>query len=136
MSVLTFDLACQWLDQAMAKAIQDFKRPVCVSVCDAQGLMLAFGRMDAAPVRSVAIAQGKAYSAARMGVTTQALLDRLHRENIQIGYFCDPQLTALPGGSPLKDKSGALCGAIGVSGLSSAEDQQVTDFIAAQFAKA
>jgi uncharacterized protein GlcG (DUF336 family) len=40
----------------------------------------------------------------------------------------------LPGGTPLKDKDGALHGAIGVSGLTSAEDQQVTDYVAAQFA--
>jgi glc operon protein GlcG len=118
----------------MAHATQNFKKPVCVSVCDATGLLLAFVRMDGAPVRSVAIAQGKAYSAARMGVTTQAVLERLHRENIEIGYFCDPLLTALPGGSPLKDKGGVLRGAIGVSGLTSAEDQQVTDHVAGLFA--
>jgi uncharacterized protein GlcG (DUF336 family) len=118
----------------MARAAQEFKRPICVTVCDATGLLVAFVRMEGSPVRSVAISQGKAYSAARMGVTTQAVLERLHREGIQIGYFCDPALTALPGGSPLKDKDGTLRGAIGVSGLTSAEDQQVTDFVAAQFA--
>lgn len=134
MPALTLDLARQLLDQAMARATQEFKRPICVSVCDASGLLLAFARMDGAPVRSVAIAQGKGYSAARMGVSTQAVLERLHRENIEIGYFCDPQLTALPGGTPLKDKDGTLRGAIGVSGLTSAEDQQVTDFVAAAFA--
>lgn len=134
MSALTLETARQLIDQAVAHAMKQFKNPVCVSVCDATGLLLAFVRMEGAPVRSVAISQGKAYSAARMGVTTQAVLERLHREGIQIGYFCDPQLTALPGGSPLKDKVGTLCGAIGVSGLTSAEDQQVTDAIAAQFA--
>lgn len=134
MSNLTLGLARDLIDQAMAYATQHFKKPVCVSVCDASGLLLAFVRMEGAPVRSVAISQGKAYSAARMGVTTQAVLERLHREGLQIGHFCDPQLTALPGGSPLKDRDGALRGAIGVSGLTSAEDQQVTDHIAAQFA--
>lgn len=134
MPALTLDLARQLLDQAMARASQEFKRPICVSVCDASGLLVAFARMEGSPVRSVAIAQGKAYSAARMGVTTQAVLERLHREGIQIGYFCDPQITALPGGSPLKDKDGTLRGAVGVSGLTSAEDQQVTDFVAAAFA--
>lgn len=134
MPALTLDLARQLLDQAMARATQEFKRPICVSVCDASGLLLAFARMEGSPVRSVAIAQGKAYSAARMGVTTQAVLERLHREGIQIGYFCDPQITALPGGSPLKDKDGTLRGAVGVSGLTSAEDQQVTDYVAAAFA--
>lgn len=134
MPALTLDLARTLTDQAMARAAQEFKRPICVTVCDATGLLVAFVRMEGSPVRSVAISQGKAYSAARMGVTTQAVLERLHREGIQIGYFCDPALTALPGGSPLKDKDGTLRGAIGVSGLTSAEDQQVTDFVAAQFA--
>ena len=134
MSALTLALARQLLDQAMARATQEFKRPICVSVCDASGLLVAFARMEGAPLRSVAISQGKGYSAARLGVTTQAMLERLHREGIQIGYFCDPELTALPGGSPLKDKDGTLRGAIGVSGLTSTEDQQVTDFVAAQFA--
>jgi uncharacterized protein GlcG (DUF336 family) len=134
MSNLTLAAARDLIDQALAHATQNFRKPVCVSVCDATGLLLAFVRMEGAPVRSVAIAQGKAYSAARMGVTTQAVLERLHRENIEIGYFCDPLLTALPGGSPLKDREGVLRGAIGVSGLTSAEDQQVTDFIAARYA--
>jgi glc operon protein GlcG len=134
MTTLHLDLARQLLDQAMAKAGQDFKKPICVSVCDAQGFLLAFARMPGAPVRSVQISQGKAYSAARLGVTTQAVLARLKNEGIEIGYFCDPLLTALPGGAPLKDQAGNLHGAIGVSGLSSAEDQQVTDFVAAQFA--
>lgn len=134
MTVLTLELARQLIAQAQARALQDFKRPICVAVCDASGLLLAFERMDGAPLRSVAISQGKAYSAARMGVSTQAVLERLHREQIEIGYFCDPQLTALPGGSPLKDQDGTLRGAIGVSGLTSAEDQQVTDFVAAKFA--
>lgn len=133
MSALTLDRARQLLDQAMARATQEFKRPICVSVCDPTGLLVAFARMEGSPVRSVAISQGKAYSAARMGITTEAVLARLHKEGIQIGYFCDPQLTALPGGSPLKDQGGLLCGAIGVSGLTSAEDQQVTDFVAAAF---
>lgn len=134
MSHLTLATARDLIDQAMVHATQNFKKPICVSVCDASGLLLAFVRMEGAPVRSVAISQGKGYSAARMGVTTQAVLERLHRENIEIGYFCDPLLTALPGGSPLKDKDGVLRGAIGVSGLTSAEDQQVTDFVAAKFA--
>jgi len=134
MPALTLELASQLLAQAQDHAQQDFKRPICVAVCDAQGLLVAFARMEGAPLRSIAISQGKAYTAARMGVTTQAVLARLKNEGIEIGYFCDPQLTALPGGSPLKDQAGVLCGAIGVSGLASAEDQQVTDHLAARFA--
>jgi uncharacterized protein GlcG (DUF336 family) len=122
------------VERAMAQAAKDHGKPICVAVCDERGLLLAFARMDGAPARSVQIAQGKAYSAARMGATTQAVLERLHREQIQIGYFCDPLLTALPGGSPLKGAEGRLVGGIGVSGLTSEQDQAITDATAAALA--
>ncbi|HEY6134050.1 MAG TPA: heme-binding protein [Rubrivivax sp.] len=128
---LTLERAQALAQSAMAKATQDHGRPICVAVCDDRGLLLAFARMAGAPVRGVRIAQGKAYSSARMGTTTEALLARLHREQIEVGYFCDPELTALPGGSPLKDATGRLIGAIGISGLTSAEDQSITDAMAA-----
>jgi len=134
MSDLTLARARQLIDLAIARTTETYGRPICVAVVDERGLLLAFSRMDGSPVRSVQISQGKAYSAARMGVTTEAVLARLHREQIEIGYFCDPQLTALPGGSPLKDANGVLRGAIGVSGLTSAEDQAITDHVAAAFA--
>lgn len=130
MAGLTLDIAGQLLDRAMAKAKQEFARPICVAICDPQGFLVTFARMQGAPVRSIQISQGKAYSAARMGVSTQAILERLKREGIEIGYFCDPLLTALPGGSVLKDAAGTVIGAVGVSGLTSAEDQLVTDSIA------
>lgn len=128
---LTLAQAQALVHRAIAKATTDYSRPICVAICDNRGLLLAFGRMDTAPARSVRISQGKAYTAARMGVTTEAFLARLHREQIEVGYFCDPDMTALPGGSPLKDSSGRLLGAAGVSGLASAEDQAITDSLAA-----
>lgn len=133
MSTVTHEAARLLLDRAMEKAKQDFGRPICAAVCDAQGFLIAFARMEGAPVRSVAISQGKAYSAARMGASTEAFLARIRREQIDISYFCDPKLTALPGGSVLKDADGNTAGAIGVSGLTSAEDQQITDHVAGQF---
>lgn len=134
MSDLSLEQAQSIVTQAMAKATQDHAgRPICVAVCDERGLLLAFARMDGAPARSVRISQGKAYSAARMGVTTQAVLERLQREKIEIGYFCDPDITALPGGTPLKNDAGRLVGSVGVSGLTSAEDQALTDAMAVAF---
>ncbi len=130
MSTLTLDIARRLMERAIGQARQAFGRPVCVAVCDPQGFLIGFSRAEGAPVRSIAISQGKAYSAARMGVNTEAFLARIQKENIDVGYFCDPRLTALPGGSVLKDGRGTVLGAIGVSGLTSAEDQQVTDRLA------
>ena len=132
MPALSLSLSRQCLDTAMTKATKEFGRPICVAVCDAQGFLVAFARMEASPVRSIQISQGKAYTAARMGVSTDAVLARLKKEGIEIGYFCDPLLTALAGGSPLKNSAGVLIGGIGVSGLTSAEDHIITEFIAEQ----
>jgi len=130
MSSLPLESARLLIDRAMAEAKQDFERPVCVAVCDPLGFLIAFSRMQGAPVRSIQISQGKAYTAVRMGVSTEAFLARIQKEAIEIGYFCDPQLTALPGGSVLRDGTGRVVGGIGVSGLTSAEDQVITDRMA------
>jgi uncharacterized protein GlcG (DUF336 family) len=116
---------------AVEQARSEFKRPVCVAVCDRFGLLLSFTRMPGTPVRSIAIAQGKAYTAARMGMDTDAFLERLHRENLQPGYFCDPLLTGLPGGSVLKNAAGEVIGAAGISGLTVQEDQAIANTMAA-----
>ena len=41
--------------KAIEMAAEKFKRPICVAVCDTYGFLLAFGRMDGAPVRSIDI---------------------------------------------------------------------------------
>ncbi len=130
MEALTLSQATNCIRIAMEKAAASYSRPICVAVCDAAGFLIAFQRMDGAPLRSIAIAQGKAYSASRMQVSTDALLARLERENIPVSYFCDDKITALPGGSVLKDADGAIIGAAGISGLTSAEDQEIADYLA------
>lgn len=127
---ISFQTAQKLLLKAIEKAKSDFERPICVSICDQYGFLLAFARMEGAPVRSIQISQGKAYSAARLGVNTDAFLERLYRENIEASYFCDEKLTALPGGCVLKDGEGNIIGGVGVSGLAAHEDQIISNMIA------
>lgn len=136
MKSIDLKLANTLVAAAFEKAAADFGRPICVSVCDAQGFLLAFGRGDGAPVRSIAIAQGKGYSAARLGVNTDAFLERLHREQIQASHFCDPGITALPGGVVLKNAEGQVLGGVGISGLASHEDLAIATALGAIVAKA
>src|SRR5476649_1200417 len=112
--MMTLQIAEGLVAQAIEMASAQYKRPICVAVVDEYGFLVAFGRMDGAPVRSIAISEGKAYTAARMGVHTEAFLERLHRENIPAIYFCDDKLTALPGGCVLKDTAGKTIGASGI----------------------
>ncbi len=134
MNSISLEQAQACLNAAVTKANKEFKRPICVSVCDSYGYQVAFFRMDKAPIRSIAISQQKAHTATRMGMSTDAFLDRLKTDNIDIRYFCDPLMTALPGGNLLISKSGEVLGAIGVSGLKPVEDQVITEMVAGQFA--
>jgi glc operon protein GlcG len=111
------------LARAVDRVRQQFGKPVCISVCDCHGFLVGFFRMDDAPMRSIQLAHQKAYTSTRMGVTTEEFLARLRREEI-------PMLTALPGGAVLSDTQGDVIGAIGVSGLTPAEDQAVADELA------
>ena len=128
--MINSQLAQEMVAKAIEMAVDKYKRPICVAVCDNYGFLIAFARMDGAPVRSIEISQGKAYTAARMGVNTDAFLARLHRENIMASYFCDSKLTGLAGGSVFKDAGGNIVGSGGVSGLTSAEDQEIADVMA------
>ncbi len=127
---ISLQMAQNLISKAIAKATTEFKRPICVAVCDKYGFLIAFGRMDGAPVRSIELAQGKAYSAARMGVDTDAFLERLQRENVPASYFCDERLTGLPGGTVLKDAGGDLIGGAGISGLKPQEDLAIAHMMA------
>jgi glc operon protein GlcG len=131
MESISLEEAQQILARAVEKAKTDFGRPICASICDKYGFLVAFFRMDGAPVRSIEISQRKAYTAARMGVSTDAFLARLHREQIEASAFGDDHLTALPGGNLLKDGGGAVLGAVGVSGLAASEDQAITEAMGA-----
>jgi len=135
MSELGLALAQKLVEKALETAAAKFKKPICISIVDPAGFLLAFARQDGAPLRSIQISEGKAYTAARMGVTTQAFFERCKRDEIVPIDFCDPRLTKLAGGAPLKNSAGKMIGAAGVSGLTSAEDQEVVDLLAVEVSK-
>lgn len=127
------ELARKLMEAGIGKASGEYGRPICVSVCDETGNLAAFFRMDGAPLRTISIAQQKAYTAVRMGSSTEAFLERLRREQVEMAFFCDPGLTALPGGSPVRDPRGRIVGGVGVSGLKPSEDQALADELAGAF---
>lgn len=129
LETLSLDLAQKLVAAAIGKAETDFHRPICVSICDQNGFLLAFGRMDGAPIRSIQISQNKAFTAVRMGVPTDKFFSRLQQDHLEASYF-GADLTPLAGGNLLKDANGKVLGAIGVSGLALHEDQSITETLA------
>lgn len=127
------DHAKALIDRAGEKIQNEYDRPISIAICDAYGFLTAFVRMDGAPIRTIQIALSKAYTASRMGSSTDAFLARLRNEDLEISNFCDPLLTALPGGTLLKDSDGKILGSVGVSGLAPKEDQCVAEYVAELF---
>lgn len=121
--------------KAIEKALTEFKKPICIAICDKFGFLLTFTRMENAPVRSIEISISKAYTAARMTMNTDQFLAKIHKDNLSPSFFCDTKLTALPGGAILKDEMGNIIGAVGVSGLNVNEDQLIANMMAEQFLK-
>ena len=86
---------------------------VCIAIVDDGGHLLAFSRLDGCAVASVAIAQGKAHSAAIRKRPTKQDEDLI--ANGRIAALSMPGVTFLEGGVPIV-VDGEVIGAAGVSG--------------------
>lgn len=127
---MNHQLSTRLLRQALLLVQQQGLNPVAIALTNQHGELIQFLRMDGAPARTIAIAQAKSYTAARMGVSTQDFHQRLLREQISLADFMDQQLCSLPGGIPVHNEEGQFLGAVGVSGLSLKQDHQLAKKIA------
>jgi glc operon protein GlcG len=106
-----------------------------IAVCDAHGDLMAFARLDGAPLSSITIAMNKAYSAARERKATREIgkAARNPEKGFDIGYFGDPKFTGWGGGVPVW-KDGKVVGGVAVSGLPQEEDIELAEMGAALIA--
>ena len=100
-------------------------KPLSVIVLDAGGHILAFEREDGASPGRFAIAHGKAYGSVMLGMAGTAQMNRAEDQ----AYFMAAvngvfggQVVPVPGGILLRDKKGAVIGAVGVTGDTSDND--------------
>jgi glc operon protein GlcG len=94
-----------------------------IAVADPYGELIAFARMDGAPVSSIRIAANKAYTAARERKSTEEIGRKARdpEKGFEIAYFGDDRFVGWGGGVPVW-RNGQVVGAIAVSGLPQAED--------------
>jgi glc operon protein GlcG len=116
------------VDAIVQKALERQKAAV-VAVADSHGELIAFARMDGAPVSSIRIAANKAWTAARERKTTREIGDKArHPEHgFDIAYFGDPRFVGWGGGVPVW-RNGEVAGAVAVSGLPQEEDMALAAF--------
>jgi glc operon protein GlcG len=121
-SAIDYQDAKHIVDEIVEKALQLQKAAV-IAVADAHGELIAFARMDGAPLASIRVAVNKAYTAARERKPTKDIGDKMRDpvKGFDIAFYGDSRFVGWGGGIPIR-KNGEVVGAIGVSGLSSAED--------------
>lgn len=111
--------------KAIAKGHELEMKPLSVVVLDAGGHVQAFEREDGASPGRFDIARGKAYGAVMLGMAGVAQMARAEQQayfmNAVNGVF-GGAVVPVPGGVLVRDKRGAVIGAVGVTGDSSDND--------------
>src|SRR6516162_4297831 len=111
---ISFDGATRVLAEATAEADR-VGVAVCVAVADRAGHLVAFGRMDGAPLLSAQIAQDKAYTVSAFGLPTHEWWDLVREEPALLhGMVKTDRLIIFGGGVPLVRGDEAV-GAVAVS---------------------
>lgn len=119
--VLTQDAVRTMMNAATEFAVKN-KWAVSIAIVDANGDLLAFRRLDGASLASIDISQGKARTAARVRRPTKALADAIAEGRTVL--LSAPGIVAMQGGLPIS-LNGIWLGAVGVSGATSEQDEQV-----------
>jgi uncharacterized protein GlcG (DUF336 family) len=106
---------------ALAEA-QKNKWNVAVAIVDNHGSLVYYERMDDTQSASPVIAIEKARSAAMFRRPTRAMEDTINKG--RVAFLGIPLATPITGGLPIVT-GGKIAGAIGVSGVTSDQDEQV-----------
>lgn len=109
------------LAAAEAKAAEN-KWNVAIAVVDPGGDLLGFVRLDGASAGTAQVSLGKARTAAKFGRPTKVYADRVLADTLT--FLSVDGVYTLQGGLPII-VNGRVIGAVGVSGVTSAQDEQV-----------
>jgi glc operon protein GlcG len=109
------------------------------AVVDSGGELICMARTDGASPLNARMCVNKAYTATKWRQNTKALKDRLFDMGLgddrrDIAWFGDPHFTAVWGGILLRAEDGTVLGALGESGGTPAQDEELGQIGAAAFA--
>ncbi|HAE83544.1 MAG TPA: cobalamin adenosyltransferase [Ktedonobacter sp.] len=121
---ITSEAAQRMIVAAEAKA-REMGKPMCIAVCDGDGTLKAFSRMDGAPLLSVQIAQDKAFTSISFGMATHDWFEFVKNDPPLLhGIIKTDRLIVFGGGYPIMTV-GQMIGGIGVSGGHYSDDMEV-----------
>ena len=114
-------------DTIITTALQESRTknlaPMTVVVLDAGGHLVAAKREDNSGILRIEIATGKAYGALGFGFSSRGFADKPPAFVSAASVASGGRLVPVPGGVLVKNASGAVIGAVGVSGDASNADE-------------
>ncbi|MBV1788708.1 heme-binding protein [Marinobacterium sp. D7] len=119
MSMLLLTQASAIVDAALAEGRAHNLAPLVVAVLDAGGHLVAYKREDGAGILRFDIAFGKAWGSLGMGFGSRELAARASKLPTFFSMLATTsggRLVASPGGVLIRDDSGEVVGAVGISG--------------------
>ncbi len=128
MADITLAQAQRIIGAALAKARENGYKPMGIAVLDAGGNLKAFAREDGASMFRFEIAQGKAWGAVGMGVSSRTLGQRAKdNPNFFVSLAASAHGRFLPqtGALLIKDAADNVLGAVGASGGTGDEDELI-----------
>ena len=114
------------ISKTLARGREMELKPLSVVVLDAGGHLKAFEREDGASMGRFEMARGKAYGALALGMGSRAINARAEQQ----AYFVEAlsaafegKILPVAGGLLVRDRKGAIIGAVGVTGDTSDNDE-------------
>jgi uncharacterized protein GlcG (DUF336 family) len=123
---VTLAQASTIVDVALKKARDSNLAPLTVAVLDAGGHLVAFKREDKSGILRFDIAFGKAWGALGMGFGSRTLASRAAKTPqffTMLAAASGGRMVSNPGGVLIKDSTGTIVGACGISGDTSDKDE-------------
>jgi uncharacterized protein GlcG (DUF336 family) len=123
---VTLAQASTIVDVALKKARDSNLAPLTVAVLDSGGHLVAFKREDKSGILRFDIAYGKAWGALGMGFGSRTLAGRAAKTPqffTMLAAASHGRMVTNPGGVLIKDSSGIIVGACGISGDTSDKDE-------------
>jgi uncharacterized protein GlcG (DUF336 family) len=111
---------------ALAYAKEHSLKPLAVGVLDDRGALVAFMAQDGTSLKRGEIALAKANGAISLGMGSRALMKRAEQQAFFIaaaGAAIGGALVPVPGGVLIKNATGKVLGAVGISGDTSDNDE-------------
>jgi len=126
MASISLEQADVLIETCLEKSEKMKLAPLTIAVLDAGGHLVSLKRQDNSSILRPQIAQGKAWGALGMGVSTRTIADRFRANEhffAAVAVMSEGKILASPGGLIIRNKNGEIIGAIGVSGDTGENDE-------------